>query len=107
MNITYLHYVLLYCNVKEDDMIVLAILKRIKEKSLRSALRETDLNFDKCVCMCRATEHMIDDVPDIENIDTVNKLIQNCMFCHNRPKHMAGKCPAKGKKCNKCDLFGH
>ena len=94
-------------NVSENDMIVLAILKGIKDKALRSALlRETTLDYDKCARMCRATDYsentgnILDDVPDGDTINTVNKFIQNCMFCHNKQKHLAGKCPAKGKQCN-------
>ena len=44
-------------NAKNNDMIVLNIIKGIRNKILRDALlRENDLTLERCIQLCRATE---------------------------------------------------
>ena len=50
---------------------------------------------------------IIDKETSTDHIDTIRKMVKNCMFCHNKPKHVPGKCPAKGKQCNRCGKYGH
>lgn len=94
-------------DVDEDAMILLQIVKGIRDKSVREALlREKDLTVTRAEDTCRAAEmsHLqsqeIDneEEKEVENVAVVGgrrRFVQNCIYC-GKKSHPRGKCPAMG-----------
>ena len=91
-------------------------------------LRESDLTLNRAIDMCRASEQATCQLRELDHDSEVvqytkhnksyhknNKAqndkksrrtnVTNCQYCGR--SHKKGRCPAFGKKCNKCKQIGH
>ena len=112
----------------EDSLIRDIIIIGLQDSHLRERLlRETDLNLNKCLKMCRSTELTREQLKAIEQTTDVHsvqkhakkktskpqnfkkreKNLNKCKFCGTAHKFGKKECPAYGKSCTKCKRLHH
>ena len=111
-------------NQLRDSLIKDMIIIGIKDKKLQERLlRENDINLEKVLSNCRASEasklqtesihNRVDppsqsinqDVSQINHRKGSKEIVKQCKFCAG--SHPRGACPAYGKTCNTCQNKGH
>lgn len=114
------------CNFDEikDSLIRDRIVCEICEIRVRDRLlRETHLNLNKCINICKASElvklqfkQLLEE--SVVNVHLTKKkfekrkelrkndnIVNNCKYCGLN--HMRNKCPAYRKMCRKCNKYNH
>ena len=108
----------------EDEMLRDRIVTGLRDHGHRErVLRETTLTLQKAIDICRTNEMAANQRLKMKQTDTVHLLhgnetrahhadprknprkIKNCKYCVD--SHAAGKCPAFGKTCTKCNKKNH
>ena len=108
----------------EDEMLRDRIVTGLRDHGHRErVLRETTLTLQKAIDICRTNEMAANQPLKMKQTDTVHLLhgnethahhadprknprkIKNCKYCVD--SHAAGKCPAFGKTCTKCNKKNH
>ena len=108
----------------EDEMLRDRIVTGLRDHGHRErVLRETTLTLQKAIDICRTNEMAANQRLKMKQTDTVHlvhgnetrahhadprknpRKIKNCKYCVD--SHAAGKCPAFGKTCTKCNKKNH
>ena len=108
----------------EDEMLRDRIVTGLRDHGHRErVLRETTLTLQKAIDICRTNEMAANQRLKMKQTDTVHlvhgnetrahhadprknpRKIKNCKYCVH--SHAAGKCPAFGKTCTKCNKKNH
>nr|XP_054768172.1 uncharacterized protein K02A2.6-like [Lytechinus pictus] len=109
------------CNFRDlqDSLLRDRIIGGIKDDAVRARLlRESDLTLDKAIQICRAAElskERMTVFDKAQDVHAVRKAKMNgaqqkqikCKFCGRSHVFDKNKCPAFGKKCNKCQKDNH
>jgi len=100
-----------------DSLVRDAIVMGVRSKKTQQALlKENDLSLDSCINIARATERAYEHFNTISNgkeefmeVDKVSNEIKpgKCKFCGLVHVWKKDKCPAYGKKCDKCGGLNH
>ncbi|XP_077862889.1 uncharacterized protein LOC144345112 [Saccoglossus kowalevskii] len=116
------------CNFStlHDSLIRDRLVCGIGDTRLRERLlRETDLDLDKCLQICRASELSKERIRTIEAPVVVHAVrqshdkaqksykktssvsLQSCKYCGKKHDHDKNKCPAYRKQCYNCKRMNH
>ena len=108
------------CNFEslKDSLLRDRIICGIIDVNVRERLlRESSLDFEKCVQICRAAELSKSRSKELESTDTVHQLSKGsttpkrtanqCKYCGKQHEMRKERCPAYGQTCRKCQKKNH